>query len=604
MPLIRYIDNMIVNVASRETNPIDQARVRILIYIIFSYMLFTGILMVAYFIDWNFLHLIRVSLIFASAFALFAFIRYTKGWKLISHFVVFTVTLCVWSNVLIYVQGINVATLQYVWLAIALSFYMHGLKWGWFYSIVNLFPVLVFTYIEYSEYSYIIGSLHSFYDARPVNQSVYLFVLSYDFLVIIFLHHYFFRTFNRNIVNLTQTKNELNDLNEKLNETLVDVSKLSNARMDFLSTMSHELRTPLNGVIGISNALLSQNPRADQKENLAILGFSAENLLSLINDILDFNKLDLDKVELEHIPFNLATLIRNNCSSLKMKTEEKMLDFNVSLSKDIEDKIVISDPTRLTQVLLNLLNNAIKFTEKGFISLEVYVIKKDSNKMTVRFIIGDTGVGIEPNKQEHIFEAFSQASSSTNRNYGGTGLGLPIVKKVLSMFNTHVELVSIPNEGSKFFFDIEFNYEIDNKATVLKPEIEKNGLKNLKVLVAEDNAINILVIKKTLEQWDIEPEIAENGMVALQKLEETDYSVILMDLYMPNMDGYEATTLIRKMADKTKANTTIIALTATVNDNIIERVTQVGMNDYLSKPFHPEHLFEKLQKLSLEKAYS
>lgn len=600
VPLVRYIDNIIVRLASRETNPINQARVRILVYIIISYLLFTGTLMVAYFIDWNFLHLLRVSIIFVSALTLLAIVRYTKGWKLISHFVVFTVTLCVWSNVIIYVQGINVATLQYVWLAIALSFYMHGLKWGWFYSIINLFPILAFTFIEYSDYSYLIGDLRLIYDARPVRQSVYLFVLTYDFLIIIFLHHYFFRTFNLNIINLTHAKNELNDLNEKLNETVVDVRKLSNARMDFLSTMSHELRTPLNGVIGISNALLSQNPREDQEENLAVLKFSAENLLSLINDILDFNKLDSEKVELEHVPFNLAALIKNICASFEMKTREKMLNFNISISKEIEDKIVFSDPTRLTQVLINLLNNAIKFTEKGFVSLNTYIIKDEKNLMTVRFIIEDTGIGIEPHKQENIFEAFTQASSSTNRHYGGTGLGLPIVKKVLSMFNTHVELVSILNAGTKFFFDIKFNYTLDNNTTQLKPKISKDELKHLKVLVAEDNAINILVIKKTLEQWDIEPEIAENGIVALQKLEQTNYDVILMDLYMPGMDGYEATASIRKMADKTKANITIIALTATVNDNIIERVSEVGMNDYLSKPFHPEHLFEKLQKLPLD----
>jgi len=600
MSLVRYIDNMIVRLASRETNPINQARIRILVYFIFSYMLFAAILMVAYFIDWNLLHLLRVSFVFVSAWVLFAVVRYTKGWNLVSHFAIFLVTLCVWSNVLVYVQGINVATLQYVWLGIALSFYMHGLKWGWFYSIINLFPILAYTFVEYSDFSYLIGDLRSIYDARPVRQSVYLFILTYDFIIIIFLHHYFFKTFNLNIVNLTHAKNELNDLNDKLNETVVDVRKLSNARMDFLSTMSHELRTPLNGVIGISNALLSQNPREDQKENLAVLKFSAENLLSLINDVLDFNKLDSEKVELEHIPFNLAALIKNNCASLEIKTREKLLDFNISISKDIEDRIVLSDPTRLTQVLLNLLNNAIKFTEKGFVSLNAYVTKENKDTMTVRFIIEDTGIGIEPHKQEDIFEAFTQASSSTNRHYGGTGMGLPIVKKVLSMFNSYVELVSIPNAGTKFFFDINFDYRKDNPTTPLKPKIAKDELKHLKILVAEDNAINILVIKKTLEQWNIEPEIAENGIIALQKLEEGNYNVVLMDLYMPNMDGYEAAALIRKMSDKTKANITIIALTATVNDNIIDKVIKVGMNDYLSKPFHPEHLFEKLQKLSAD----
>src|SRR5690606_5737431 len=211
-------------------------------------------------------------------------------------------------------------------------------------------------------------------------------------------HHFFFKTFNLNIVNLTRAKSELNDLNEKLNETLVDVNMLSNARMDFLSTMSHELRTPLNGVIGISNALILQDPREDQKENLAVLRFSAESLLSLINDVLDFNKLDSDKMELEYVPFNLADLIKNNCASFEIKAREKMLEFNLSAPKEIENRVIFSDPTRLNQVLFNLLNNAIKFTEKGSVSLNTYIVKEDKNSMTVRFIVEDTGIGIELHK--------------------------------------------------------------------------------------------------------------------------------------------------------------------------------------------------------------
>src|SRR5690606_37577431 len=337
-----------------------------------------------------------------------------------------------------------------------------------------IFPVIAYTVIEYSSYNYLISDLQIFYDPQPVSPPVYIFVLIFDFLIIIFLHYYFFKTFNSNINSLTHAKNELNDLNEKLNSTLVDVRKLSNARMDFLSTMSHELRTPLNGVIGISNALLSQDPREDQKENLGILKFSAENLLSLINDILDFNKLHSDKAELERIPFNLASLIKNTCASIEMKAREKMLDFNISLSKELEGKKVFSDPTRLTQVMLNLLNNAIKFTEKGFVSLSAYVISDEENKMTVHFVVEDSGIGIVADKKAYIFEPFTQASSSTNRQFGGTGLGLPIVKKVLSMFDTNVELVSTPQVGTRFFFDIKFNYEIESPEITLKTKTSKD----------------------------------------------------------------------------------------------------------------------------------
>ena len=593
VPLIRYVDKIILRLTRREINPINQARVKILIYILFSYLLFAGLLAIAYFIEWRLLHFLRASF---SVVVFFIVIKYTRRWKVISHVTIVLVTLAVWSNVLIFVQGANMATLQYIWLATVLSFYMHGIKWGWFYSVVNIFPVLIYIFISYSDYRYLFDNLQSIYDAKPVNQFVYLFIIIYNFLILIFLHHYFFRTFNLNIVNLTNTKNELNDLNKRLKASLIDVRKLSDARMDFLSTMSHELRTPLNGVIGISNALISQSPREDQKENLAILRFSAENLLSLINDILDFNKLDSDKMELERVPFNLADLIRKNCASLEMKVQEKMLAFHVSVSPAIGERIVLSDPTRLTQVLLNLLNNAIKFTEKGSVSLDTRILKDEGEVMTVRFTIEDTGIGIEPGKQADIFEAFTQASSSTNRHYGGTGLGLPIVKKVLGMFGSHVELASLPGEGTKIVFDIDFAYQAEGALLDHRPSITRDELKHLKVLVAEDNAINILVIRKTLEQWDIEPDIAENGLIALQKLEAGSYDVVLMDLYMPGMDGCEAAISIRSLPDKSKAATTIIALTATVNDSVIEKVFEAGMNDYLSKPFQPEHLFEKLQK--------
>nr|WP_068889427.1 response regulator [Pedobacter panaciterrae] len=590
--LLHPINAFVTKLVNRETDPINQARVKMLTYILILYLPYTAILIFAYSLGGEIQHLMRVSTVFAACVLLISLIYYTRAWKLASHVVLCSLTLAVWSNISFYARDITIETLQFIWFASALSFYMHGLKWGWFYSAINMLPVLVYLAVDDKSYFYL-GS-----GPYEVTHATYLFVTAYNFLWIIYMHYYFFKAFNKNFISLTSTKNELNELNDKLKVTLSDLKNTSNARMDFLSTMSHELRTPLNGVIGISNALLLQNPREDQEENLAVLKFSAENLLLLINDVLDFNKFDSDKVELENIPFNLTELIKNNYSSLKLKAREKMLDLKLSITENLSDKIVFGDPTRLTQVLLNLLHNAIKFTENGSVSLDIQIISLTEKQITVRFIIEDTGIGIELHKQQNIFEPFMQASTSTNRHYGGTGLGLPIVKKVLTMFNSNVNMTSTFGVGTKFSFDIDFQYQTFTNPVTIESASTQLELNGIRILVAEDNPVNILVIKKTLEQWGIQPTIAENGSIALQKLEQQDFDVILMDLYMPVMDGYQAAYAIRKMDNKTKALVPIIALTATVSDNIAEKVREAGMNDYLSKPFNPQHLFSKLKRLA------
>lgn len=590
--LYRPIKTFVNKIASAEPDAIDQARIRLLLYILLLYLPYTALLIAVYSLSGEMTHLIRVSTVFTTCLLLVFLVYFFKVWKMASHVVLCSLTLAVWSNLSFYVHGVNVETLQLIWFACALSFYMHGVKWGWFYAATNVLPILLYTATDSKNYFYL-GS-----GPYTVSQETYAFVITYNFVCIIYMHHYFFKVFNHNIIKLTTTKNELKELNEKLKTTLDDLQVTSNARMEFLSTMSHELRTPLNGVIGISNALLLQNPRQDQTENLAVLKFSAENLLLLINDVLDFNKFESNKVELEHIPFDMTLLLENNYSSIRLKAGEKMLKLNLLVTEDLKDKMLIGDPTRLTQVLSNLLNNAIKFTEIGSVSMEVKTMRLTNNKITLRFVITDTGIGIEADKQQNIFEPFMQASTSTNRNYGGTGLGLPIVKKVLTMYNSAILLDSHPNIGTKFSFEIVFPYQFSDLKNSAQSIDHKQDLAQLKVLVAEDNPINILVIKKTLEQWNIEPVIAENGKIAVQKMAEQDFDIILMDLYMPEMDGYQAATAIRQFSDAYKAAVPIIALTADVNNSVALKVKASGMNTCLSKPFDPNDLFQKLKKLT------
>ena len=393
-------------------------------------------------------------------------------------------------------------------------------------------------------------------------------------------------------------KTELGLLNEKLNQTVAEVEKLSNSRMEFLSTMSHEIRTPLNGVIGLTNVLLIENPRKDQEENLDMLKFSAENLLLLVNNVLDVNKLDSSKAELEKVGFNLVELVKRAYSSSKLRASEKNLDFKLFTDPVLEGKLVISDPTRVTQVILNLINNAIKFTEKGSISISVQSLGMSKKKIKVQFSIEDTGIGISPENQHIIFEPFTQASPSTSRNYGGTGLGLQIVEKTLSMFDSKISLTSEENIGSKFVFTIDFNYIVLEEPKPILTLNSQNDLSGLKVLVAEDNSVNRMVIEKILKKWNILPTIVDDGLRAVQSVEHGDFDVVLMDIHMPIMDGYEATAGIRKLKDLTKASISIIALTASVNDKVNRNVMDAKMDDYLAKPFNPDHLFAKLNEIA------
>jgi signal transduction histidine kinase/ActR/RegA family two-component response regulator len=586
-----YLDNIVTKMAQRDNDPINQTRIRMLSFFMLAYIIFALALIVVFNPILLDIQMIRAAVVLTLAISLFLIIRYSNNWKFASHFVIITLTLGAWSNLLIYEQGVHVSTIQYVWLASALSFYVLGSKWGWFYSTLNVIPIILFLAFNLS------GIITQLPGPFPINRPVYVFAVTYNFMVIIFLHYYFFKRFYENFTKLTKTNQQIDELNNKLEATLVDVRKLSNSRMDFLSTMSHELRTPLNGVIGISNALLAEDPRIDQKENLDILKFSAENLLSLINDILDFNKLDSGKMVLENKPFDLDALLHNCFNSLNKFGKEKYLEQHLFIDDSIKGKLFLGDPTRLTQILLNLINNALKFTEKGSITLLADVTKCDDKKINIHFVVEDTGIGIQSDQQESIFDVFFQASANTNRNYTGTGLGLPIIKKILHLLGSEIYLESQQKKGSKFYFDIEFEYKIAD-SILPKPKIANENIKLLKVLVVEDNNINRIVIRKTLERWSITPVTVESGYEAIEKLQEEDFDLILMDLYMPKMNGYETTALIRNMKNPSKSQIPIIALTAAIVDNeIMEKIHQSGMNDYLSKPFDPDYLSEKLEKI-------
>lgn len=370
------------------------------------------------------------------------------------------------------------------------------------------------------------------------------------------------------------------------------------ARMEslFLSTMSHEIRTPLNAVIGFTHLLL-KDPRPDQTESLNILKFSAEHLLVLINDILDFNKIEAGKLEFENVDFSIAGLISNIKAAFQEKAAEKAIGLKLLLDDDLPP-MVKGDPVRLGQVLNNLISNAVKFTNQGKVTIAAHLISRNTTDTVVEIEIRDTGIGIRPDKQEKIFESFSQASVDITRNYGGTGLGLAITKRLLQLMGSQIYLESEEGKGARFYFTLRLDssdkHPFDEKP--LTEQVEFKSFKGVKVLIAEDNKINVLVARQFLKHWDVECDVVENGLQALNMVQQHHYSVILMDLQMPVMDGYEATKKIRELTDEKYQKLPIIALTASVMVDHRDKAFFVGFNDYVGKPFTPRELYSKISK--------
>jgi PAS domain S-box-containing protein len=368
--------------------------------------------------------------------------------------------------------------------------------------------------------------------------------------------------------------------------------QLNRAKDMFISVMSHEIRTPLNAVIGMSHLLLDEDPLESQKENLSVLKFSAENLMRLINDVLDFTKIETGNVQLEKINVNLRELVESVTSSMQYRANEKNIYIRKNIDADVP-AMVIADSSRLVQILLNLVSNSVKFTEKGGVTIDLKVLEQNADTVRIRFAVTDTGIGIAQDKQSTIFESFKQAELDTTRKYGGTGLGLAISKRLVELHDSRINVDSVLGQGSTFWFTITFNKAENQAVNASKMDM---GL-DMNILVVDDNQINRILVNKVLKKWGTTVDFAENGQEAVDKIgANKNYDVVLMDVHMPIMGGLEATQIVRAKDGAYFQQLPILALTASMLSNEVNQMIESGMNDFILKPFEPKTLYDKLSK--------
>lgn len=366
----------------------------------------------------------------------------------------------------------------------------------------------------------------------------------------------------------------------------------SRAKAEFLSIMSHEIRTPMNAIIGLTHMLLEENPRPEQVENLSILRFSAENLLSLINDILDYNKIEAGKIELEQIEFDLHDLLRGIIRSAQYSGQEKGLQITEVIDEQVP-RWVIGDPTRLAQVLSNLLSNAVKFTHRGRVELSVQRLDQgDPERAMLEFRVTDSGIGISEDNLGRIFEYFTQADESITRSYGGTGLGLAITKALVERFGSEIRVESQVGVGSSFSFQLYLPHlqpPLEEEGLLL-PQPEPLSLSGCRILLVEDNPVNVMVAEKLLRKWGAQVDTANNGVEAIMRVQQCPYDLVLMDIQMPVKDGYAAAREIRALPGDRLHTLPIIALTAATTDDVQVETVRAGMNGFLAKPINPSEL--------------
>jgi signal transduction histidine kinase/CheY-like chemotaxis protein len=555
---------------NREQDILDRTRVRILSTCLLTYIGFTTALITLFLFQGPDFRLIRMGIFLTCYLTGLAMLLSRRSWSLVAHFFIICLTLMIWSGILLFRMSVNVATAETVLLVVCCGYYILGSKWGTIYSLLNITPIIGYVILD----EYVGFSLPT----QQLNISHHSFLLGLvtNFLLLLYVHYAFFRAFQKS------QRNE---------------QEQAAAKTNFLSTMSHELRTPLNAVVGMAHLLQMEGPRPDQEEHLKVLRFASDNLMATVNDILDFNKIESGAVVLDKQAFRPAELLDNVCGSFRARAAEKGIGFSCDIDIKLQGLTVSGDTNRLSSILFNLVGNAVKFTTAGHVRVEARLIGQTEATASLRLQVQDTGIGIPQDRQAQVFQPFIQANSRTNRQFHGTGLGLTIAHRLLQLHGSGLQLHSTEGIGTTFSF--ELNYPLATQAPPLPAltDTVAGSVAGLRVLVAEDEPINVLVITKILAKWGIVPQVAANGREAVDMVMQHDFDVVLMDINMPVMDGLEAAKTIKALPDPKKAAVAIIAVTASIGRAIEQIKVYPFIDDCLLKPFKPSELLEKLQRL-------
>ncbi len=409
--------------------------------------------------------------------------------------------------------------------------------------------------------------------------------------------------FERNTLNqVTYISSSLQDVSEKkeqeinLRNALLEAEEAGKAKEQFLAAMSHEIRTPLNAIIGLTDQLIHAEPTDKQKKNLDIIQISSQHLLSLLNDVLDFSKIKAGKIRLENVNFNLIKEVKDTVKALSISAGSRGLALDTKIDKNLPDEL-IGDKLRVNQVLINLVSNAIKFTENGGVTVSIQLVEETSSKAEIRFAVKDTGVGISEDKLDKIFESFEQEDVSTTRKYGGTGLGLAICKQLVELLGGEIKVSSELGKGSEFSFNAKFEKSSNTASSAAELQSEEEKVKQIagvRILCVEDNEINRMVVSQYFNAWKIDATYAETGEKAIELFGQKKFDLVFMDIRLPDMSGYQITE--RLLKDFPERKESIIAFTAELDNSTMDKIKDSGMVDFISKPFKTDQMIDKIIK--------
>ena len=570
----------------QDTHVISHIRQQTLRFLLFAYCIMGVLLGLLHLVQHKYFLLGRVLIFTVLSLSGYIMLRHNVPFKKVGHYALICLCLIVLSTAVLYQHGHYLVTFQFIFVILSSGFYILGPRWGLFYSLLSVFLVgSVFVLDQYFEIEINI-------QAYAVDTYAVAFALVYNYLMLIYIHFFFFK--ESQLANEKETT-----LLSELKIAAAQARELAEYKTNFLITMSHEIRTPLHAIIGGLDLLSFEDTKSDQARNLDNVRFSADILNSIIHDILSLNDIEGDQVKLNKEDFQPAVVITDICHKLQGAATNKGLALTLHISPELSNCWVTGDPARLGQIVMNLVSNAIKYTDHGSVDVTIQAKPIADRQVQIFFNVSDTGIGIPPEVFPYIFEPFKLVHSGTKKQYHGTGLGLSLVQQLVNLHGGKLGFTSEEGVGTSFFFD--FPYPLSPKRVAMAPVAAENemGPLDIHVLIAEDNNMNAIILTSFLKKWNVDFDIVDNGLAAVETMLANRYQVILMDINMPVMDGIQASQQIRAFEDSEKANVHIIALTATSRESLESSGVLTLFDDWISKPFHPQVLHAKLANISM-----